>query len=380
MFLLRKFLVRKHERGLLFKNGDFVNFLEPGTYLFFDPLRKIQVELYDLSIPEFSHRLTHFFIKEYADAIERYFTVVELSPQQVALIYQNGQLTNILPPATHKLYWKGIVNISREIIDIEENFQILDDKTLQLLHPYQNDRLLKQASDFIYRQTIPENHIGLLYVDGQCTKTLPPGLHAYWQFNRTINIEIWDTRLQTIEVCGQEILSLDKISLRINLSASYFLKDIPLAISKLARPNEYLYQELQFGLRAIVSQKTLDELLEHQNVVDESVLAYLRDKTADLGIEIQSVGVTEIILSDDIKAILNKVIEAEKLAQANLIKCREETAATRFLLKTAKIMENNPIALRFKELEMLEKVTEKIEHLSIYDGMDGLLNQLVKLK
>ena len=356
MFLLRKFLVRKHERGLLFKNGDFVNFLESGTYLFFDPLRKIQVELYDLSVPEFSHRLTDFFMKEYADAIERYFTLVELSAQQVALIYKNGQLMSILPPATHKLYWKGMINISREIIDIDENFEILANKAVQLLHSYQNERLLKQTSDFIYSRTIPAYQIGLLYVDGRYIKTLQPGLHAYWRFNRTINIEIWDTRLQNIEVCGQETLTLDKVSLRITLSANYFLKDIPLVISTLAHPNEYLYQELQFGLQAVVGKRTLDELLEHQNVIDESVFAYLRDKTADLGIEIQSIGVKEITLSDEIKAILNKVIEAEKVAQANLIRCREETTATRFLLKTAKIMENNPIALRFKELEMRSHV------------------------
>ena len=380
MFLLHKFLVCKHERGLLFKNGDFVNFLESGTYLFFDPLRKIQLELYDLSVPEFSHRLIDFFIKEYANAIGRYFTLIELGAQQVAIIYKNGRLASILPPSTRALYWKGVVDISREIIDIDEYFEIPADKAVQLLYPYQNERLLEQASDFIYSRTIPDYQIGLLYVDGQYTKTLQPGSHAYWRFNRTLNIEIWDTRLQNIDVSGQEILSLDKVSLHINLSASYLIKDVPLLISTLAHPNDFLYQELQFGLRAAVGTRTLDELLENQNVIEESVFAYICGKTADLGIKMQSVGVKEIILSDEIKAILNKVIEAEKVAQANLIKYREETTATRSLLKTAKIMENNPIALRFKELEMLEKVSEKIEHLSIYDGVDGFLNKLMKIK
>ncbi len=80
------------------------------------------------------------------------------------------------------------------------------------------------------------------------------------------------------------------------------------------------------------------------------------------------------------KDILGKVVEAEKVAQANVIRRREETNATRSLLNTAKVMENNPIALRLKELEALEKVTEKIGTLSVYGGLDGVLNELVRIK
>lgn len=99
-----------------------------------------------------------------------------------------------------------------------------------------------------------------------------------------------------------------------------------------------------------------------------------------MGIQIQSVGVKDIILPGEMKVILTKVVEAEKVAQANLIKRREETAATRSLLNTAKVMENNPTALRLKELEVLEKVTEKIGNISVYDGLEGLLKKLVRIK
>ena len=36
--------------------------------------------------------------------------------------------------------------------------------------------------------------------------------------------------------------------------------------------------------------------------------------------------------------------------------------------------------MRLKELEALEKVTEKIEKLTVFGGLDGLLSQLVKFK
>lgn len=80
------------------------------------------------------------------------------------------------------------------------------------------------------------------------------------------------------------------------------------------------------------------------------------------------------------KEILNRVVQAEKVAQANLIHRREETAATRSLLNTARLMDENPTLLRLKELETLEKVTEKIDKLTVYGGLDGVLNDVVRIK
>lgn len=380
MVIFRQFIVRKHERGLLFKSGDFQKFLEPGTHRFFDPFWKMQVNLYDLSVPEFVHPLTDFLIKHYADLIAQHFTVVELNNQQIAIVYKNGRLADILPPASRTLYWKGIIDIIPHIIDIGEDFTISSTLAAVLLHT--PDKLLLQRSrDAIYSKEVPEYHVGLLTIDGQCfNKLLPPGLHAYWQSNRRINIELWDTRLQEIEVSGQEILSKDKVSLRINLTASYFIQDVLRMTSSLAKPVEYLYKELQFGLRAAVGTRTLDELLENKHHLDEAVFTYIQGKTVGFGIEVKNVGIKDVILPGEMKTILNKVVEAEKAAQANLIKRREETAATRSLLNTAKVMEDNPTALRLKELEMLEKVTEKIGNISVFGGLEGLLKELVKIK
>ncbi len=79
------------------------------------------------------------------------------------------------------------------------------------------------------------------------------------------------------------------------------------------------------------------------------------------------------------KEILNQVVEAEKAAQANVIKRREETAATRALLNTARLMDDNPVLMRLKELEVLEKVTEKIDKMTVFGGLDGVLQDVVKI-
>ena len=103
-------------------------------------------------------------------------------------------------------------------------------------------------------------------------------------------------------------------------------------------------------------------------------------KVAEFGIQIRSVGVKDVILPGDMKDILNQVVEAEKVAQANVIKRREETAATRSLLNTARLMDDNPTLMRLKELEVLEKITEKVDKLTVFGGLEGVLKDTVKIK
>ncbi|MDM8560179.1 hypothetical protein [Candidatus Parabeggiatoa sp. HSG14] len=139
----------------------------PGTYRYFDPLQKMQVELYDLSVPEFEHNLTDFFIKEYAEAVY-HFNIIELKPHQTALVYKNGRLVDILSPSTRTFYWKGIVDITTEIIDISENFEVASNISTQLVHA-KAGILSQRVSEFIYSQEVPENQLGLLYVNARFT-------------------------------------------------------------------------------------------------------------------------------------------------------------------------------------------------------------------
>ena len=98
------------------------------------------------------------------------------------------------------------------------------------------------------------------------------------------------------------------------------------------------------------------------------------------GIDVTSVGLRDIILPGEMKTILAQVVEAQKAAEANVIKRREETNATRSLLNTAKVMEENATALRLKELETLERVAERIDKISVFGGLDQVLNGLVSIK
>jgi regulator of protease activity HflC (stomatin/prohibitin superfamily) len=239
--------------------------------------------------------------------------------------------------------------------------------------------LSRSAINAIAISTVAEGHTGFLIVDGTQVASLQPGLHMWWKYNRVIEVKQYDLRLQNMEVNGQEILTKDKVSLRVNLSAMWQIANAELAKQELVDAKDYLYRELQLALRTIVSTQTLDELLADKNLLNQQVQTIVADKAIAYGIALKSVGARDIILPGEMKAILTQVVEAQKLAEANLIKRQEETQATRSLHNTAKVMEGNPVLLRLKELEVLEKITARINTLNVYGGLDGVMNDMVKL-
>ncbi|MBL8514123.1 MAG: slipin family protein [Betaproteobacteria bacterium] len=374
--MFKKFYIKKDERALLFQRGDFVKILEPGEHKYFDPFKRVTVEVFPLSKPQFEHRLADYLLKAEPEVAKREFHVVELGATEVGLRYENGVLVELLAPNTRRLYFKGYIDLKFEVVDIAEEFAVPAKLVPQLF----TGRAKVSGIDGVFAVQVPQYHVALLFVDGKVAKLLEPGISAFFKFTRELKAEIVDQRLQVLEVAGQEILTRDKVSLRVNLTAGYRITDVLVAFAKQAKPLDYLYKELQFGLRAAVGTRTLDELLENKHVIDDVVNDHIKRRVAGYGLEVESVGVKDIILPGDMKAILAKVVEAEKAAQANVIRRREETAATRSLLNTAKVMEDNPTALRLKELETLEKVTEKIDKISVFGGLDGVLKDLVKIR
>jgi regulator of protease activity HflC (stomatin/prohibitin superfamily) len=120
-------------------------------------------------------------------------------------------------------------------------------------------------------------------------------------------------------------------------------------------------------------------LLSDKGECETEIHQYVAAKIEPHGFSLRTVGIKDIILPGEMKDILNQVVAAEKAAQANIIKRREETAATRSLLNTAKLMEENPTLLRLKELETLEKITEKVDKLTVFGGLEGILKDTIRI-
>jgi regulator of protease activity HflC (stomatin/prohibitin superfamily) len=233
----------------------------------------------------------------------------------------------------------------------------------------------------VVRAEVAAGAVGLLYMDGRFERTLAPGAYAFWGY-RNVRVEQIDQRLQTLEIPGQEILTRDKVSIRVNVSAEYRVGDPVLAASSVQGWQAHLYRTVQFAVRQLLGGRTLDELLADKAGLEQAspVLAEVRAGMEPLGVQVSRVAFKDIILPGDMREMLNRVVLAEKEAQANLIRRREETAATRSLLNTARLMQESPLVVRLKELETLEKVAGKVDKISIYSGVDGLMRNLVSIR
>jgi hypothetical protein len=335
MLFIREFTVRKHERGLLFKNGDFVRFLAPAVYRFFDPQRRIDVERFDLAQPAFEHRLVDYLVRWQPEAIEDMFLRVETGANQIAVI-TNG----------HRGTWSD--RASRALLEGRDSreggarrHQRRHRSRARIARTIAADLLARRGSVFehaVLVREVPEA-LGLLYVDGALVRELAPGLHAFWKLDRSVTVELCDVRVRTLEVCAQEVLTKDNVSLCITLSANYRVGDAQIAARALREPQSFLHKQIQATLRTAVGVRPLDTLLESKAAVGEDIAARLHDRLVALGIELRDIHVKDVRLLDD-----------------------------------------DPAALRLKELEALERITDKVGSVSVYGDLTGVLNELVRIK
>lgn len=288
------------------------------------------------------------------------------------------QAANLIRPKEAAWFWREAAQpYEIQRIDLSQGLAIDADTVKQLQNiNFGGHPVFKNA---VHTVNVPEHHQGLVYIDNVQQPPLTQGRYHYWLVNQTVGSQVADLRLQTCEVSGQELLTEDKVTVRANVVCNYRITDAPKWFAQHQSPEEYLYRELQFAIRALIGSKSMDTLLADKQGLDTELTALIRAKVPQ-GAEIDSAGVKDIILPGEIRSILTRVVEAEKSAQANNIRRREETAATRSLLNTARVMEENPTALRLKELETLEKVTEKIDKISVYGGLDGVLKGLINIQ
>jgi regulator of protease activity HflC (stomatin/prohibitin superfamily) len=377
MFGLKRITIARHERGLVFRNRSFKTVLEPGVYWSFDPAGVEEVQVYDICAPEFTHPRLDVLLQEQRDVVDRCFSVVELGEREVGVVSKQGRVTGILAPGTRQLYWRGPVEVVVERVDISNQFEV--DARLARLLVRAKAPLAAGVAEAVYSVEVPDTAMALLIVDGAFERLLGPGLHAFWKCQRVLKVELADRRVQAMEVTGQEILTRDKVSLRVNLTAMWQVEDVVRARASVTEVTDGVYKTLQFALRAAVGGRTLDELLADKSLLDREILHEAVAGLAVQGVAVRSVGVKDVILPGEMKTILNQVVEAEKRAQANLIVRREETAAMRSLLNTARLMQDNPTLMRLKELETLEKVTEKIDKLTVFGGLEGVMKDVVRI-
>ena len=375
---LQKYTVKANEHLLITERNRLMRVLGEGDYVLL--LGEEHKALFaDTGIPVYENtaQLAQWAAQN-PELTAAHWQRVEAGENELLLWLQNGKLQNLIRPKEAAWFWREAAQpYEIQRIDLSQGLAIDADTVKQLQNINFGDHpVFKNA---VHTVNVPEHHQGLVYIDNVQQPPLTQGRYHYWLVNQTVGSQVADLRLQTCEVSGQELLTEDKVTVRANVVCNYRITDAPKWFAQHQSPEEYLYRELQFAIRALIGSKSMDTLLADKQGLDTELTALIRAKVPQ-GAEIDSAGVKDIILPGEIRSILTRVVEAEKSAQANNIRRREETAATRSLLNTARVMEENPTALRLKELETLEKVTEKIDKISVYGGLDGVLKGLINIQ
>ena len=375
LFLTLDVTVKDGERAIVKRDGRFERVLEPGRHRMFDPMRKLTADVYQVVRTEFG--LDDYQVLKAArpDLATALFTAVETQAGELAVVSFDGRPVHLVGPWSTRVFWKVATNVDVERIDVASDPKVA---------PRHLAMVSRQRNAYLIEPVIENHEAGLLYVEGRFIERLAPGRHSFWTVDRKVEVRPIDLRPQAVEITAQEMLTKDRISLRVTLTALRRIVDPERVALAVEDADGWVYRLVQFAIREAVASRTLDEVLSAKGALDAELRAYVRERVAESGIEVTELGVKDVILPGEIRELVNKVVEAERVAKANQIRRQEETAATRSLLNTAKLMEDNPLLLRLKELELLERLVEKVGRIDLHagegQGLDALLTKLVRFK
>jgi regulator of protease activity HflC (stomatin/prohibitin superfamily) len=225
---------------------------------------------------------------------------------------------------------------------------------------------------------VDNGEIGLLFYNGVYQHILGAGTYYFWNHNTKVTVQKVDTRIKHLDISGQEILTADKVNLRVNFVCSYQVIDPINVTTKLKDYKTQLHVMVQLIIREFVGKYRFDELLRQKDSIGGYVLEKLKERESEFFVRFTDAGIKDIILPGEIRDIMNTVLVAEKSAQASVITRREETAATKSLLETAKLMDENTTLYKLKELEYLERICKTIGNISVDSG-SGIISNLREL-
>jgi regulator of protease activity HflC (stomatin/prohibitin superfamily) len=374
------FVVAENQRGLLIEDGRIIRVLGPGRHSVWNLLGRKRVEIVDAT-GVFASPWAEIVEKRHPGLAEENFAIVRPAEGQAAVVWIDGRASRIVRPGEVVAVWKVLNDVRVETFDTEARPR-LDKRELIAFERAEVSGGAARPAIAIVQVNAAE--AGLVFFDGELVETLGAGRYGYWSIGRNVTVRVLDTRPLPLEVTAQEILTRDRVQLRVTLTAFVQVTDVEKAALGTPDYQAHIYKLVQFAVREAVGGRTLDEVLNDRVSVDEQIAQHVRRELGDIGVRVAELGVKDVILPGEMRELINKVVEAEKVAQANLIRRREETAATRSLLNTAKLMEDNPTLLRLKELESLERVTEKIGRIDVHagsgEGLNVLVDRLVNLR
>jgi hypothetical protein len=362
--IMKRVRINAGNVGLVFKNGDYQSVITQGIHWM--GLNKMVLQ-YSMANAFNAPKELELLLKD--ENLKAMLHIIEVMDNELVLVFKNGRFSQVLKSGRYA-FWKGLVEYEFTTVDLSKIY--ITEKIDKAL--FSNAELSKYIRVF----EVAAFEKAVFIVDDVYVKTLESGTYRFWRNDTTIKIAKVDLRQLQLEVAGQELLTQDKAAIRINFDTQYKVIDIEKALLENKDFEKQLYVALQLALRAYVGTYTLDELLENKAQIAKAVFEDTKTAAAKLGVAVLNCGIRDVILTGEMKDIMNQVLVAQKKAQANVITRREETASTRSLLNTAKLMEENEMLYKLKEMEFVENIADKIGEITV-SGNGGMVKQLKEI-
>ncbi len=362
--------IRKHELGLWFRHNELHRVLDQGKYNAWSmPFRAKcdRFETINTLSPRFEHNDLNALVRD--PRIASRLCVVDLKDTERALVWIDGRLGSILSSGVHA-FWTQNAEVVVERFDVSSG---------RFEHPkLETIENFPGGVRFFTGVRVESHEQVMLFMDGKLVDQLGAGRYTFWRGGPSFTWKSIDLREQVEDIQGQEIMTADKVTLRVNLVVTHRVTDPVKAVTEVVDWSQALYREAQLELRSAIGGRSPEKLLADKDEVGGEIKNRLANRAAQFGVSVMGVGLRDIILPGDMKVILNQVIVAEKQAEANLIRRREETAAARSQANTAKLLEQNPVLARMKELEALQEILRGTEATFVL-GQGDLSEQISSL-
>jgi len=350
--MLKVIDVRINERAVVLKNGLPKRALGPGRFWLWGFNQSVLVFDTDQLVLRAQPAVRELLAESFSE--------VKLGREERGIVHRDGRPVLFLRPGVHRV-WSVDPSVELVVHRVDEPLPKLSDELLSVI-----------PKGEIIQSIVREHERGLCFVQGKLVSVLEPGRHAFWTHPEAqVGVQTLDMRLEQTAIAGQELMTRDKVTLRLTLTVEHAIVDPALAATRVGSVRDAVYLVVQLAAREFVAGVTLDELLEGRDAMTRFLEADAAEKVARFGVRVERVGVKDVVLPGEMKTLLNRVIEAEKEAAANVILRREEVAATRQLANTARVMADNPVLLRLKELDALKEIAERIGEVRLVVGADN---------
>lgn len=357
---LRTLYVGESQRGVLYVDSKAVAWLAPGRHDVWS--RDRQVVMTTLAIDADVQAIESL---AELDALvpEHEATTLVVPQDHLAVVARDGRPMRAVAPGRY-LLWQGRREVTATLYPTDG---------LRVEVPRNQWGLL--GDPLAHQVVVRPFERAVLYVDGRRVEVLEAGAHAFNAVGRQIAVHAVDMRERETQIQGQELMTADKVTLRVNLIVTWRVTDALASVESQTNLDGAIYSEAQMSARRYIAGLSVDELLEGRREASDRMLERLAERAARWGVEVTQIDLKDVILPGEMKTLLNRVIEAEKKAAANVIMRREETAATRSQANTAKMLEANPTLMRLKELEAVREIAAEVGSVQIVAGTDGLLER-----